>query len=79
MDAASPDPRTCPLCGTANRCAMELERETGLKQPPCWCTQVDFNREVLAAIPADARGKACICQACATTNAAMPDPGAQRA
>lgn len=55
----------CPLCGQANRCAMELERETGVKQPPCWCTQVDFSRELLERIPPEARGAACICPACA--------------
>jgi hypothetical protein len=62
----APDPRHCPLCGQANGCAMETARATGQQQPPCWCTQVGFNREVLAQIPAAARGKACVCQACAT-------------
>ena len=55
----------CPLCGEPNRCAMEIERETGQKQPPCWCTQVDFSADLLARIPQEARRKACICQACA--------------
>lgn len=68
----SPDPRACPLCGAGNRCAMEAEKESGLKQPPCWCTQVDFNREALDAIPAAARGQACICQACATRPVKAP-------
>ena len=45
---------------------MELELATGMKQPPCWCTQVDFNRDVLARVPNEARGQACICRACAT-------------
>ena len=57
--------RVCPLCGMPNRCAMELEREGGVKQPPCWCTQVDFQREVLERIPAQTRGLACICARCA--------------
>ena len=60
------DATRCPLCGEPNRCAMEVERETGQPQPPCWCTQVDFQREVLTQIPAEARGKACVCRACAT-------------
>lgn len=60
------DPRSCPLCGATNQCAMERERETGQKQPPCWCTQVDFNRAVLDDIPASARRLACVCQSCAT-------------
>lgn len=63
---ASPEPTHCPLCGQANLCAMEAERLTGVKQAPCWCTQVDFSRAALHRIPDAARGKACICQACAT-------------
>jgi len=55
----------CPLCGQPNRCAMEVQRETGVQQPPCWCTQVDFSRELLAGLPAEAQGVACICRACA--------------
>ena len=54
--AAILDAARCPLCGQANQCALEVERATGLKQPPCWCTQVDFNREVLERLPPEARG-----------------------
>ncbi len=60
------DPALCPLCGKGNQCAMEAERETGIKQPPCWCTQVDFNREAVQRIPEARRGQACICPACGT-------------
>ena len=59
------DPRLCPLCGQANQCAMEVERATGVKQPPCWCTEASFGSALLAAIPQQARGKACVCAACA--------------
>ena len=55
----------CPLCGQPNRCAMEVEKETGEKQPPCWCTGVDFSADLLAQVPPAAQRKACICQACA--------------
>jgi hypothetical protein len=65
MQAASSDPTFCPLCGQANRCAMEVERETGVKQPPCWCMQADFSEELLGRVPAAARRTACICAACA--------------
>ncbi len=67
MPAASPaiDPTRCPLCGRDNRCAMEVERDTGVKQPPCWCTQVDFSRELLETLPPNARGRACLCRDCA--------------
>ncbi|MBI2768230.1 MAG: cysteine-rich CWC family protein [Burkholderiales bacterium] len=76
MTTAAPaiDPARCPLCGQGNRCAMELEREIGVKQPPCWCTQVDFQREVLQQLPAASRGIACICRACATKSAASVAP-----
>lgn len=61
------DPTRCPLCGQANACAMEMEKATGQKQPPCWCTQVDFSAELLARVPPESRRQACICAACATS------------
>ena len=59
------DPCACPLCGQANQCAMELERVSGVKQPPCWCTQASFSAELLARLPEAARQQACICATCA--------------
>jgi hypothetical protein len=61
----APDPTRCPLCGQPNQCAMEVQQATGVKQPPCWCTQVDFTADLLARVPAASRGTACICKACA--------------
>ncbi|MBA4267466.1 MAG: hypothetical protein C0453_20530 [Comamonadaceae bacterium] len=58
------DPTHCPLCGGDNRCAMEIERATGLQQPPCWCVSATFSPDLLARIPADAGGKACVCATC---------------
>jgi len=58
-------PALCPLCGQPNRCALELERETGLAQGPCWCRQVDFGAELLARVPPEAKHLACICSNCA--------------
>ncbi len=60
-----PDPGRCPLCHAPNRCAMETERATGQPQPPCWCTTAAFAPELLARVPEPARGRACICPACA--------------
>ncbi|NKE66982.1 cysteine-rich CWC family protein [Ramlibacter sp. RBP-2] len=68
------DPTRCPICGQPNRCAMEVERETGLKQDACWCTQVDFGAALLAQVPAPAQGQACICAACAARQVSPP-PG----
>ncbi|WP_374411062.1 cysteine-rich CWC family protein [Hydrogenophaga sp.] len=58
------DPSRCPLCGGDNRCAMEVERETGVPQGPCWCVNASFPKDLLARLPPDAEGKACICAAC---------------
>ncbi|MBL0944845.1 MAG: cysteine-rich CWC family protein [Hydrogenophaga sp.] len=58
------DPERCPLCGGDNRCAMEIERATGVPQPPCWCVSETFTPALLARLPEAARGAACICPAC---------------
>ena len=63
--AAVIDVSRCPLCGESNRCAMEVERETGEAQPPCWCMQADFSNAPLAKLPESMRGLACICARCA--------------
>jgi len=59
-----PDPTRCPLCGGDNRCAMEVERATGVAQGPCWCSTQTFSPGLLARLPAEAQGKACICGHC---------------
>ena len=69
MSTGTTDPKRCPLCGQPNRCAMEIERETGVKQGPCWCVSVDFTPALLARVPAEPQNQACICAACAATSA----------
>ena len=64
MSTTPTDPTRCPLCGGDNRCAMEQARATGQAQPPCWCTTQRFPAELLARLPAEAAGKACICAGC---------------
>ncbi len=44
---------------------MEIERETGVPQGPCWCTKADFSADLLARIPEVARERACLCANCA--------------
>ncbi|MET3442297.1 hypothetical protein ABIC94_003081 [Variovorax paradoxus] len=66
------DATRCPLCGEQNRCAMEVARETGEPQPPCWCMATDFRNAPLAALPPESRGKACICARCAAGTPASP-------
>ena len=71
MATANISPTTCPLCGRVNQCALEIERETGIKQTaPCWCTAVKFDADLLACVPQQKRNLACICAACATNSAA---------
>ena len=72
MLPSSIDPSLCPLCGSANRCAMELERATGLPQPPCWCLAQEIPADVLERIPAPLRNKACVCARCGTPLDATP-------
>ena len=77
-EAAPVDATRCPLCGEANRCAIERERETGEPQGPCWCMRTPIAAEALARIPAEARGLACICAHCATGGLAPSPSGRGR-
>lgn len=55
------NPSHCPLCGQPNQCAISA----GLPPNSCWCMQTPVSPDALERLPADARGKACICPACA--------------
>ena len=55
------DPRCCPLCGKSNACGAAA----GEKH--CWCFSQPVSQEVLHRLPAKARGVACVCHACATS------------
>jgi hypothetical protein len=44
---------------------MELQMATGVEQQACWCTGVDFSRELLAGIAPELRRLSCICARCA--------------
>ncbi len=59
------DPARCPMCRQPNRCAMDVEKATGQKQPPCWCTGVTVGPAVLAQIPPASWALACVCITCA--------------
>ncbi len=59
------DPTRCPLCGTTNACAMEIERLTGMAQGPCWCMTARFDEALKQRVPEASRGLACICARCA--------------
>ena len=71
------DPTRCPLCGSDNRCALEIERATGAPQPPCWCMGKPLDAAAALAlrerIPEAARGLACVCAACMAQLLAVPE------
>jgi hypothetical protein len=46
---------------------MEEKHTSGVTQPACWCTKVNFDAVLLSSVPEQARGKACICADCAQT------------
>lgn len=52
----------CPLCGGANACSPA---SSGTFSSACWCMTAAIPESVLAQIPADKRGKACLCPRCA--------------
>jgi hypothetical protein len=60
MNDSNAKEKTCPLCGGDNQCAVAAGR------PPesCWCQQASISSEALAAVPADAVDKYCLCPAC---------------
>jgi len=61
----------CPLCGGPNGCAAAA---AGRFDVACWCTSVHIPVEVIARIPAEQRGRACICLNCAIgTGTALHD------
>lgn len=73
--AAEPNPARCPLCGKANHCQMcEVDPHKG----PCWCESERFPEALLARVPAEAAGRACVCRAClwqARRKEPLPRPG----
>ena len=61
----------CPICGEPNRCSAA---ESGAFDTPCWCQSVTVSAAVLARVPDDKRGVACVCRQCATSDAATRAP-----
>jgi hypothetical protein len=70
----APDAGNCPLCGHANQCAMERQRETGITQEPCWCTTATFAPALLERVAPQDRNRACICARCAAQAAPGGEP-----
>lgn len=66
------DPKLCPLCTRPNECGMAAQRET------CWCFSVKVDPAALEKIPAEAKGKACVCQACGVAVPKVESSGSNR-
>jgi len=66
------DPTYCPICQSPNACAMEMARAKGTKPERCWCMDAEFTPEVLALLPNEAKGKACICAKCVSSVGLKP-------
>lgn len=60
MSSLAVDPSRCPLCGEANACAMVEGGTT------CWCFELAIASDVLAQVPSEAQGVACVCRRCAS-------------
>jgi len=54
------DPRRCPLCGNPNACGAADGAGA------CWCSSTKIPAAVLERVPAEARDKSCVCEACAS-------------
>ncbi len=59
--ALTPETRLCPLCRRPNHCGA-LSGAEGAKR--CWCHDVKVPAALLARVPAEERGKACVCREC---------------
>ncbi|WP_217647369.1 cysteine-rich CWC family protein [Amphritea atlantica] len=59
------DPTVCPLCHQDNGCGGI---SSSVAEPDCWCRSPDiaFPEALLALVPEEAKGKACICKSCAS-------------
>ena len=51
-------PSVCPICKKENGCMAESNAAA------CWCISVNINQQLLQHVPADLKGKQCICSDC---------------
>ncbi len=54
------EPLICPICNKPNACAVSK----GLSIEACWCLSLSARGTISAAVKAQLRGKACVCQSC---------------
>jgi hypothetical protein len=61
MKQPAVDPALCPLCGEPNACALA---QPGAAKAECWCASRRFDPELIARVPPERAGRACICSRC---------------
>jgi len=66
------DPGRCPLCGGPNACALAGVMDA--LRSGCWCASRRFDAALLARVPAESRGRACICRGCQQAAAPAESP-----
>lgn len=55
-------PQHCPRCGQLNQCA-QAGASTSVEH--CWCFDLSIAPAALDSLPAEARGRTCLCPRCA--------------
>lgn len=63
------DNQHCPACGALNQCSLADPRSA---TQACWCYSAHIDPAVIQALPAELRGKACLCPRCAAVEAQLP-------
>lgn len=58
------------MCGGPNACAVA---QSGSFDTECWCREVTVSPDLLARLPEERRGQACICQDCVTRDGQSRD------
>jgi hypothetical protein len=61
MTSNSDGAARCPLCGQSNDCQ---QCTVAVYKGPCWCAVVKIPEALIAKVPVELRGRACICRAC---------------
>ena len=63
------DNQHCPACGALTQCSLADPRSA---TQACWCYSAHIAPAVIQALPAELRGKACLCPRCAAVEAQLP-------
>ena len=65
----------CPLCGDDNACAIVQAQGDPAACDRCWCVDASISESLVAKVPAEGRGRACICARCVSASTSAPADG----